>query len=270
MYDKYISDTEDILDDLLDELEAYIDELISSVDSEFTATRELVNQNAEGIKGTLNDLSASYNTSLSSAVKEIWKDGYTPEKGFTSILDKMDELIAASNEQADRQADAFAYEEVKDSYNKSLSDYENNVAVTQSRLENAKNNQAAAKEKYDNAKAERDNLKQKRDKIAKEYGTNSKKYKKANENYLAAKEQATALKAALDAAKANTSNAQNSYDTAVKERDSVLSGNKAVVQDFLNRIVNTEPTKPEEQMTTLDNAIHQLTGGYITDYNVQT
>lgn len=269
MYDKYISDTEDILDDLLDELEAYIDELISSVDSEFTATRELVNQNAEGIKGTLNDLSASYNTSLSSAVKEIWKDGYTPEKGFTSILDKMDELIAASNEQADRQADAFAYEEVKDSYNKSLSDYENNVAVTQSRLENAKNNQAAAKEKYDNAKAERDNLKQKRDKIAKEYGTNSKKYKKANENYLAAKEQATALKAALDAAKANTSNAQNSYDTAVKERDSVLSGNKAVVQDFLNRIVNTEPTKPEEQMTTLDNAIHQLTGGYITDYNVQ-
>ena len=269
MYDKYISDTEDILDDLLDELEAYIDELISSVDSEFTATRELVNQNAEGIKGTLNDLSASYNTSLSSAVKEIWKDGYTPEKGFTSILDKMDKLITASNEQADRQADAFAYEEVKDSYNKNLSDYENNVAVTQSRLENAKNNQAAAKEKYDNAKAERDNLKQKRDKIAKEYGTNSKKYKKANENYLAAKEQATALKAALDAAKANTSNAQNSYDTAVKERDSVLSGNKAVVQDFLNRIVNTEPTKPEEQMTTLDNAIHQLTGGYITDYNVQ-
>lgn len=105
MYDKYISDTEDILDDLLDELEAYIDELISSVDSEFTATRETVNQNADKIKSTLDDLSASYGTSLSSAVKEIWKDDYTPKQGFTAILDKMDKLITASNEQADQQAD---------------------------------------------------------------------------------------------------------------------------------------------------------------------
>ncbi|MBO5524927.1 MAG: hypothetical protein J5986_14870, partial [Roseburia sp.] len=232
-------------------------------------TRETVNQNADEIKSTLDNLSASYDISLSSAVKEIWKDGYTPEKGFTAILDKMDKLITASNEQADRQADAFVYEDIKDSYNKKLSDYENNVANAQTRLENAKNNQAAAKEKYEAAKAERNSLKEKRDKIAQKYSTDSDKYKKANEAYQSAKKQTSALKTALTEANADKTNAQSDYDTAAKERDSVLSGNKAVIQDFLNRIVNAEPTKSQEEMTALDNAVHQLTGGYITDYNVQ-
>lgn len=268
MYDKYISDTEDILDDLLDELGEYIDELLRSADSEFAATRETVNRNAEEIRDTLSDLSVSCNTSLSSAMEKIWGNGYTPEKGFSSILAKMDALIAASNAQADQQADALVYEEVNSAYNKNISAYDNNVADAQTRLEHAKIREAAVREMYQEARTEQNNLRQQREEIAKKYGVNSSKYRQANADYLSAENRTAALKAELTEAKADTDNAQSNYHTAVKEREGILASNKAALLDFLNRIVNANPEKSQEEMTGLDRAVYQLTGGYITDYNV--
>ena len=264
MYDKYISDTENILDDLLDELEEFVNELYNNLEEQFEMDRKTANANADKINTTITTLANEYGIKISDALKNIWSNGgYTPEKGFNDVCSKIDKLIDASNLQADQEADALVYNDVKDKYNKNLSSYENNVSTTQNNYNNIVSQKndissqlAKAKEKL--AKY----VVQKTDKNGNITTTYKKGYKAQKKKVDDLKEQLKQIKIDEQSAKDIFSEAQNAYN-------SVLASNKNVVQDFLNKIVNATTSKSADQMTELDKVINQLTGGYIEDYNIK-
>ena len=284
MYDKYISDTENILDDLLDELEEFVNELYNNLEEQFKMDRETANANADKINTTITSLANEYGIKISDALKNIWSNGgYTPEKGFNDVCSKIDELIVNSNLGADKEADALVYNDVKDKYNKNMSSYEtsansasNSYNSAVANKNNINNAYKSAKQESDKLKKERDLLKAQRDAIGKEFGKNSVQYKNANDSYSVAnnkytkaKQKTDKLKQELEIAKQNELYTQQERDRTQSEYGSVLASNKNVVQDFLNKIVNATTSKSADQMTELDKVINQLTGGYIEDYNVQ-
>ena len=101
LYDKYISDTQDALDDMLSELEEFVNELYNNIDALFRDGVTQVKGSVETVNSTLAELSGSYGTTLSEAIGAAWADGYyNPSGALASIQAKMDALIAASEAQA--------------------------------------------------------------------------------------------------------------------------------------------------------------------------
>ncbi len=105
LYDKYISDTQDALDDMLSELEEFVNELYNNIDALFRDGVTQVKGSVETVNSTLAELSGSYGTTLSEAIGAAWADGYyNPSGALASIQAKMDALIAASEAQAAQAA----------------------------------------------------------------------------------------------------------------------------------------------------------------------
>lgn len=93
-YDKYISDQEQILDQLYSEAEAWINSRLDNLDSLVQGVIDSTNENAESIKETLQNEADSVGIKLSESMNNIWStngDGYgsvvtTYCEGFTNKL----------------------------------------------------------------------------------------------------------------------------------------------------------------------------------------
>jgi hypothetical protein len=100
MYDRYISDTQDALDDMLNELETFIEEL--DFDKIFNDAMETVNIHSESIDKTLCKIANETGIKISDAMNSIWGDGFTPQQGFKSVVDAIEKLQLDSDQQAEQ------------------------------------------------------------------------------------------------------------------------------------------------------------------------
>lgn len=246
MYDKYISDTQDALDDLLNELETFINELVNDFEKLFQEGIATVDKNQTVIASTLAGLSDKYGTELSSALESTWENYYSPEAGMNKIISSIDKLISV----ADKQADKEAYTALTGDYvnTKSL---ENRVQFSESAINTLKNRKYAAKKDLDIAK---DN----KSAALIKYGKGSNQYAMANKHYQKALESYNMLNAQYKS-ELESLNSQKS------ELEKITESNKSIVKDFLQAVVN--PDKPSRELTALDEKVYTISGGYISDYN---
>lgn len=246
IYEKYISDTQDALDDLLNELETFINELVNDFEKLFEEGIATVDNNQTVIASTLAGLSDKYGTELSSALEATWENYYNPEAGMNKIISSIDKLISAADEQADKEAYTALTGDYADT--KSL---ENRIQFSESSTNNLKNQKNQAKKGLDDAK-------KKRDTAEKKYGKGSVQYTNANKNYQRSLKNYNSLNAQYKDALASL-NADKS------ELAKITASNKSIVKDFLQAVVN--PDKPSRELTALDEKVYAITGGYLSDYN---
>lgn len=297
MYDKYISDTENILDETLNDLETFIEEL--DFEEIFDDAMETVEGNTKDIAETLKELADTYGISISDAMKSVWTNGYTPEKGFTSVIGKLDELIAVSDKQADKVAyneakgnytDTSSYEKAIDKANKkvtSLTSQKDNVGAD---LESAKKAYSESLKKteslqneYDTLKAQMDISEAKMANAKSQYSTKSEQYQNAKKEYESFAMMVLNAQKRLEDSKATTSQRydsverlQSEYDnivallksaksekkTAESALSSVVADNKKVITTFLKAIVNYDAEKPEGELA---DKIASITGGGVLE-----
>lgn len=246
MYEKYISDTQDALDDLLNELETFINELVNDFEKLFQEGIATVDNNQTVIASTLAGLSDKYGTELSSALEATWENYYNPEAGMNKIISSIDKLISAADEQADKEAYAALTGDYADT--RSL---ENRIQFSESFTNTLKDRKNEEKKGLDAAK-------KKRDTAEKKYGKGSMQYVNANNDY---KE---ALKV-YNTAKSNYEKRLASLNADKSELAKITASNKSIVKDFLQAVVN--PDKPSRELTALDEKVYAITGGYLSDYN---
>lgn len=246
MYEKYISDTQDALDDLLNELENFINELVNDFEKLFQEGIATVDNNQTVITSTLAGLSDKYGTELSSALEATWENYYNPEAGMNKIISSIDKLISAADEQADKEAYTALTGDYADT--KSL---ENRIQFSESFTNTLKDRKNEEKKGLDAAK-------KKRNTAEKKYGKGSMQYVNANNDY---KE---ALKV-YNTAKSNYEKQLASLNADKSELAKITASNKSIVKDFLQAVVN--PDKPSRELTALDEKVYAITGGYLSDYN---
>jgi hypothetical protein len=140
MYERYISDTENALDELLYELETYINEM--DFKQIFKNAMNTVNGNTGDIATTLSGIATNSGTTISDALKSIWTNGYTPEKGFNSVVAAIEKLERASDKQAnktekevEKETDTQKYQKA---YEKAKSSYKNTSNLKGNDLKKAK------------------------------------------------------------------------------------------------------------------------------------
>lgn len=71
-YDKYVSDTKELLDDLVDNFEEFINERLDDVDKLLSDAIESANKNADTIASTINNATKEVGSSLSDSMQSIW------------------------------------------------------------------------------------------------------------------------------------------------------------------------------------------------------
>lgn len=71
-YDKYVSDTKELLDDLVDNFEEFINERLDDVDKLLSDAIESANKNADTIASTINSATKEVGSSLSDSMRSIW------------------------------------------------------------------------------------------------------------------------------------------------------------------------------------------------------
>lgn len=270
MYDKYISDTQDALDDMLSELEMFVNELYQNIDELFRDGVKKVVTSTGTINQTLIDTASSFGTSysgLSTAINDVWKNGYNFDYAFTQIITDLDTLVAASNAQYDKVADTEVYNSVKDKY-KDMSGAESNISTAENNSAKLDEKAQDAKAKWETAKSQLADAKAYKKTVKKKYGTKSQQYKDAQALVDSAQANVDKLyktyqraQGVADASKLDITEAKMQYET-------LRRSNYNVVNDFLNGIANSQMDSTSLS-SDLGNVINQITGGYIADYNVE-
>lgn len=248
MYDKYISDTQDALDNMLDHLEDYINNLELDMETLFKEGIGQVTDHTKQINKTLKDLSKDYGTSLSTAMKTTWGTYFNAEGGINAILKAFDKLIALT----DKENDKKAYQTALTSYEK-LDKYEKD-------LNKSKKEEKETKEKRKTAKENLNKAKTKLDEAEKKYGKNSKQYKNAYKNWQTAEE-------AYHKADKDYQNSKKKTSSLKKKLKNAKENNRPIVEDFLYSVVDEEPSIPEKKMDILDKLVYGITGGYLSERN---
>lgn len=250
MYDKYISDTQDAMDDMLNGLEDFLNDLSQDMDKLFHDGIDQVTNSTDNIQTTLTSLSKDYNTTLSNAMATTWGHYKNAEGGVDTIIAAFNNMMEAN----DREHDTQAYTTASKSY-QDYTSYEVSLEENNQKVKEAKAQRKDAKKKVDDVKKELDKAEKKYGKKSPEYESLYKIWKEAKEAYKEADK-------VYKDTKQKSSDLETQIENA-KEED------KTVVQDFLYSIVGATPTKSTDQMDTLDLAVKDITGGYLSDYNRQ-
>jgi len=247
MYEKYLSDTQDAMDNMLDSLEDFLSGLSQETDMLIQSGIEMVTGSTDAISSTLFELSEEYHTSLSSAMAASWGSYGSAAGGVDAIISSFQNLLTVTDQKNDEQAfqDASSIYQNYKSYNKDLA--------------NAKKEKSDLKKKRDKAKEQQEKAKKKLDK-AKKKGKNSKEYKKAEKNWNSAKKE-------FDTLDKKYKDSQQTVTTLKAQQQAAKDSDKSTVQDFLSAIADKTPAKDSSSMDALDNAVLKITGGYITDAN---
>lgn len=247
MYDKYLSDTQDAMDSMLDNLEDFLSELSQDTDRLIQSGIEMITGSTDAISSTLFNLSEEYHTTLSSSMAASWGSYGSAAGGVDAIISSFQNLLAATDQKNDEQAfqDAAGIYQNYKSYNKDLS--------------NAKKEKSFLKKKREKAKEQQEKAKKKLDK-AKKKGKNSKEYKKAEKNWKAAKKE-------FDTLDKNYKDSGQKVNTLKAQQQAAKDSDKSTIQNFLSAIADKTPAKNSSSMDALDHAVLKITGGYITDAN---
>lgn len=177
MYDKYLSDTQNAMDDMLDNLEDFISKLSKDRDKLFKTGVDMITGSTDTISATLNKLSKDFGITLSEAMTKSWSSPENITNGIQTIINTFNNLIKEAKKKNDEQA----YKTASRSYSRSyLKSYQ--------KLEKAKKEKKTAENKRNKAKKKLNKAKKKLKK-AKKKGENSKQYKKALKEYKTAQKQ---------------------------------------------------------------------------------
>lgn len=297
MYDKYISDTENALDDMLNDLETFIEEL--DFDKIFNDAMNTVNSNTDTIAHILNGIVSENGTSLSVDMSSIWANGYTPEMGFKSVVSAIEKLGLVYDKQADEQIYNEASKKIQN-----VSGYEEDIKSKSNRIERLNSQKQSLNSSLQNDKQNLNSLitqlndtqnrfneatseAEKWKKVMNESNEGSEEQTKARSNYRLYTKEANSLQNTLDALNSEINYLQNTIlgkeseiagldrdiqmsnkhkDSMQLELDKAKARNKSAIEDFLKSVVNSATEAPENP-TELDNKIHSITGGYLESYN---
>ena len=154
MYDKYISDTEEILDEILNELETFIEELSKNTNELYEEGVKQIASNTSSIYDTLQSLVGTSDTPLSEQMESIWdsesitdaiKDSALSGEDITNpittaIQDAVSSIVSAINRaelESDKQTDITAFNEIATKYDST--DYASRLGNAVSELNDANN-----------------------------------------------------------------------------------------------------------------------------------
>ena len=248
MYDKYISDTQNAMDDMLGNLEDFFNDLAEDRNKLIRTGINIIKGSTKSISKTLGQLSKDYNAPLSDEIKNIWGKYKNAEKGINAII----AAIQALQKKTDKKNDQDAYQTAASAY----FDYHS----YDKSLKKAKKKRDKLKDKRKKAKKKVSSAKKKLDEAKKKYGKNSKQYQTAYKAWKTAKQQYNTIDKQYKKSKQEVSGIQ------AKQKDAKKS-NATIIRDFLYAIADKEPSKPKKEMDALDQAILKLTGGYIDERN---
>ncbi len=240
MYDKYLSDTQNAMDDMLENLEDFISKLSKDRDKLISTGIDMIKGSTDTITATLNKLSKDFGVTLSDAMTQSWNSEKLISDGIQTIIDTFNNLLKEAKKKNDEQA----YETASRSYSNSYQ-----------KLKTAEKEQKTAEKKRDTAKNKLDKAKNKLNK-AKKKGKNSKKYKKALKEYKAAQKEYNSADKEYQQSKKKVSNLKTAQDA-----------DKTVIKDYLLSIADKEPSKKIEDIDILDRAIYKITNGYLSKKN---
>ena len=285
LYDKYISDTEEILDEMLDELETFIEELSKNIEELYKIGVEQTTNGVGDINTTLRTLANNANTPMSNEMTIVWEDNSL----MTNLTTAIEEATKAIKATIDEQSDASAFEVFSSKYDKT--DYDSQIATAKrdwdsARLRISEYGGITDEEPYLDIKnsLEKDNadmqakIKLLESKIAKT--KNKAKIAKFNQriNDLISKiasnnaeiktndlelEKVRELNDGLE-------NATIAYINAVNAKTSAMDNNKAVIKELLSAIANDYPTGLSDEQTELDKKVSDILGmtSYLSKANI--
>ena len=248
MYEKYLSDTQDALDDIIVGLEDLLEELSEDMEKLIEIGTNLVSKESVDISKTLGELSKQFETPLSSAMNSTWGSYGNAKGGIDAIIKAFQTLMDKTDQKND-----------KDAYKTASSVYQDYRSYNDD-INAAKDKKEELKKKRENAKEKKDAAKEKLNKVKKKYGKDSKQYKDAYAAWEAAKQK-------YDAIDKKYQNSKQKIEDLRAQKEAAITANSPIVQTFLSSIADNDPSKPESKMDALDQAVYQITGGYITDAN---
>lgn len=301
MYDKYISDTEEILDEILNELETFIEELNTNELYE-EGVKQIVNSTGS-IHDTLKTLAETSNTPLSEQMESIWssesiagaiKDSALSSEITTSIESAVSSIVSAINKAeiaSDKQSDASAYGEISAKYNHT--DYASQLAKAKqiesdawNNMSYVQNNVNELQKSFDALQAEKDYLLNRKMELERLYNkTKSSKekakyrtelddiqgrlYSISNIENLSSQEQKR-LSERLSNVTEVWSKAKSDITSIQNAQKSAVANNKNVIKELLTSISNPYSLTGEKQ-TELDKKVSDIVGteAYLSDYNVE-
>lgn len=96
-YDKYISDQEQLLDNLYDQTQEFFNARLDNLELIIQNVIDSTNENSESIKETLTNEAASVGTTLSDAMNAIWSPDGTYTSVVTTYGDNFSSLLTTTN-----------------------------------------------------------------------------------------------------------------------------------------------------------------------------
>ena len=291
LYDKYISDTEEVLDEMLDELENYIDELSQDIEELYKIGVKEITDGINDIYTTLNALSDDAGTPMSDEMTNIWKN--SSENIVTTIQNAVVDIIDGINNMqyaSDEQNDISAFEEISSKYdntdydsqiasakddlnyaNSRISKYgimtdEDGLLEIKSKFENENANLKAEIERLEKKLAKTDDKSQRASYNKKINELNTQMTSNLNEINIIDRELAD-IKKLND----NLKNAQTAYNDAVNAKATAMDSNKTVIKELLSAIANHYPTGSSDEQTTLDKKVSEILGteSYLSETNIE-
>lgn len=95
-YDKYVSDTKELLDDLVDNFEEFINERLDDIDKLLSDAIESANKNAETVADTITSATEDVGATLSDSMKTIWSENSSKDV-LANYSDSFSEECTALN-----------------------------------------------------------------------------------------------------------------------------------------------------------------------------
>lgn len=294
LYDKYISDTEEVLDEMLDELETFIEELSKNTDELYEEGVKQIASNTGSIYDTLKSLVGTSGISLSEQMKSIWdsesiagaiKDSALSSEITTAIQNAVSSIVSAISHmeiESDKQTDITAFNEIATKYNST--DYASQLGNAMSKLNDANN----ALIKASNASIglptldEIEQLETKRQKTQYKFETapTAKLKKQYLQQLLDIDKQfnnlATTRDKVIQSGK-ELENIQQTINRLNQEVNNIRSAqikatenNKSVIKELLNSIANPYSLTGEDQ-TELDEKVSKILGKtvFLSEHNIE-
>lgn len=245
MYDKYLSDTQNAMDDMLENLEDFISKLSKDRDKLISTGIDMIKGSTDTITATLNKLSKDFGVTLSDAMTQSWNSEKLISDGIQTIIDTFNNLL----KEAKKKNDGQAYETASRSYSNSYQ-----------KLEKAEKEKKTAEKKRDKAKKNLGKAIENLDTQEQEHGKNSKQYKKAFKKLQTAQKK-------FESADKEYQQSKKKVSDLKAEKKATKDADKTVIKDYLFSIADKEPSKKIEDMDILDKAVYEITKGYLNEQN---
>lgn len=245
MYDKYLSDTQNAMDDMLKNLEDFISKLSKDRQKLFETGVGMITDSTDAISATLEKLSTDFGVTLSNAMANSWDSEKLITDGIKTIIDTFNNLWKEAKKKNDEQA----YETASRSYSNSYQ-----------KLEKAKKDSDNAEEKRAKAKKNLGKAIENLDTQEQEHGKNSKQYKKAFKKLQTAQKK-------FESADKEYQQSKKKVSDLKAEKKATKDSDKTVIKDYLLSIADKEPSKKIEDMDILDKAVFEITQGYLNEQN---